>query len=233
MPWELLVAAGFVASPLAWASLAAKRAESPRGHLALYSLFGGAAAFGFAVIAYDLLTGAGVRIEWDQLVRGELAAAAGLAISIGVVEEGAKLAGILLVVERGWRTPAVLGASVGVAAGFAALEAFTTLQGSGSAAVLARVALGPAAHAMLALPLALGVASAARGERHAWRAIAGGLAASVALHAAGDLSLARAPAGQLGYGLALLAAPLWLFLRSRAPRTAHAPVRATAAPATR
>jgi RsiW-degrading membrane proteinase PrsW (M82 family) len=233
MPWDLLLTAGFIASPVAWASLAAKRADETRGHLALYSLFGGAAAFGFAVIAYDLLAGAGVRIEWERLVRGELAAAAGLAIAIGIVEEGAKLAGILLVVERGWRTPAVLGASVGVAAGFAALEAFTTLQGSGSAAVLARVALGPAAHAMLALPLALGVASAARGERHAWRAIAGGLAASVALHAAGDLSLARAPAGQLGYGLALLAAPLWLFLRSRAPGTARAPVRAAPAPAAR
>ena len=234
MPWEILLVAGCLASALTWASLGARRVGEARGHLAVHSLFAGAAAFGLAVISYDLLAGAGVRIEWEGLVHGKLPAAAGLAVLIGLVEEGAKLAGILLVVERGWRTPAVLGASVGVSAGFAALEAFTTLQGWGSPVALARVALGPAAHAMLALPVALGVAAAARGGARAWRSVAVGLVVSTALHAIGDLSLASAPAGRLGYAAALLAAPLWWFLRSRAPRReGHAPVPAAPAPVAR
>lgn len=215
MGWELLFVVGCFASGIAWASAAARRAGEGGARLAPYALFGGAAAFGLAVLAYDLLSATGVRVEWSALVRGDVAAAAALAIAIGLVEEGAKLAGILLVVERGWRTAPVLGAAVGVSAGFAALEAFTTLQGWASPVALARVALGPAAHAMLALPLAVGVAAAGRAERRAWLPVALGLAASAALHAAGDLSLARAPAGQLGYGLALLAAPLWLFVRAR------------------
>ncbi|WP_242334799.1 MULTISPECIES: PrsW family glutamic-type intramembrane protease [unclassified Anaeromyxobacter] len=223
MPWELLLAVACLSSGLAWASLAARRAGEIRG-LALHSLFGGAAAFGFAVIAYDLLDGAGVRLEWERLSHAGLASAAPLAGVIGLVEEGAKLAGLLLVVERGWRTRSVMGAAVGVSAGFAALEALTTLQGWDSPVALARVALGPAAHALLALPLALGVAAFARDARRAWGSLAGGLALSAALHAAGDLSLAS-DAGKLGYGAALLAAPLWLYLRARLPpRAAQAPV---------
>ncbi|WP_242342509.1 PrsW family glutamic-type intramembrane protease [Anaeromyxobacter terrae] len=223
MPWELLLAAACLSSALVWASLAARRAGVVRG-LALHSLFGGAAAFGFAVIAYDLLDGVGARVQWERLAGADLAEAAPLAGLIGLVEEGAKLAGLLLVVERGWRTRTVMGAAVGVSAGFAALEALTTLQGWDSPVALARVALGPAAHAMLALPIGLGVAAVARGGRGAWGSLAGGLALSAALHAAGDLSLASG-AGKLGYGAALLAAPLWLFLRTRLPaRGVEAPV---------
>jgi RsiW-degrading membrane proteinase PrsW (M82 family) len=234
MSWELLLIAACLASALTWASLAARRVGEARGHLAVHSLFAGAAAFGLAVVAYDLLDGAGVRIEWERLIHGNLAAAATLAVVVGLVEEGAKLVGILLVVERGWRTPAVLGASVGVSAGFAALEAFTTLYGWDSPLALARVTLGPAAHAMLMLPIAVGVAAAARGGPHAWRPVAAGLAVSAVLHATGDLSLASAPAGKLGYAATLLAAPLWFFLRSRAPRrSAPATIPAAPAPAAR
>ena len=217
-PWELGVSiAGLHRGPRRWASLGGEAGRRGSGQLAFYSLFGGAAAFGLAVIAYDLASSGGYAVEWERLVRGDLAGAAALAIAIGARRGGGEARRVLLVVERGWRTPAVLGASVGVSAGFAALEAFTTLQGFGSPLALARVALGPAAHAMLALPLALGVASAARGERHAWRTIAGGLAASVgAARRRRSRASPGAPAGQLGYALALLAAPLWLFLRARA-----------------
>jgi RsiW-degrading membrane proteinase PrsW (M82 family) len=230
MSWELLLLAGCLASALTWAWVAARRAGESRGQSPVHSLFGGAAAFGLAVIGYDLLGGAGVRIEWERLAHGKLVDAAALAILIGVVEEGAKLVGILLVVERGWRTRAVLCAAVGVSAGFAALEAFTTLQGWDSPAALTRIVLGPAAHALLVLPVALGVAAAGRGGRRAWGSVAAGLAVSAALHAAGDLSLATAPPGRLGYAAALLAAPLWLFLRSRMPRR-DAPAPTAAVPA--
>lgn len=212
---ELLFVASCSASAVGWASLGARRAGDGRRSPIAYALFGGAAAFGLAVLAYEALGAAGVRVEWERLVRGELAVAVALAVAVGLVEEGAKLAGILLVVERGWRTSAVLAASVGVSAGFAALEALTTLHGWDSPVALARVALGPAAHALLALPLGLAVAADAGAERRPWAIIAVGLAVSAGLHAAGDLSLARAPAGQLGYALALLAAPLWVFVRAR------------------
>lgn len=228
---ELLFVASCVGSALVWASLGARRAQGGQRSPVPYALFGGAAAFGLAVLAYDALAAAGIRVEWERLVHGDLATAAALAVAIGLVEEGAKLAGILLVVDRGWRTRAVLGASLGVCAGFAALEAFTTLHGWESPVAVARVALGPAAHALLALPLGLGVAAAAREGRRAWPPIALGLVLSAALHATGDLSLARQPAGRLGYGLALLAAPLWLFVRARlaarAPGAPRRPVPAT------
>ncbi len=216
-PWSAALPIACLASSVAWASYAAWKVNGRGGYFALRALLGGAAAFGLATTAYDLAELAGIRVEWDRLARGELPAAALLAAAIGIVEEGAKLVGLLLVIERGWRGRAVLAAAVGVAAGFAALETFTTLYGSGSPAALARAALGPAAHALLALPLAVGAAAAARRGKRAWPQVALGLAASAALHGAGDLSLVLPRAGRVGYALALLVPTLWLFARARRP----------------
>lgn len=226
-PWELGLTIACAASGLGWASYGAWRAGERRGQFPIRSLLGGAAAFGIAVLTYDLASVAGVQIDWERLVRADLGGALLLACTIGVFEEGAKLVGVLLVVERGWRTPAVLAAALGVAAGFAVLEAFTMLYGYGSPLALTRAALGPVAHALLALPVGLSVASWARRARGARWHLALGLVVSSALHALGDLSLALPRHGQVGYALALLAPILVLFARarfgSRTARYARAP----------
>jgi RsiW-degrading membrane proteinase PrsW (M82 family) len=204
------------ASGIAWAQLAAWRAGQGKAPFAVRSLLGGAAAFALAVSAYDLSVLAGVNVRWETLERGDEGAVL-LAAVIGLVEEGAKLAGLLLVIDRTFRRRTVLAAAIGVAAGFAALEGLAVLRGHASAAVLARAALAPVAHAVLALPLAAGTAIALR-YRGGWLALAPALLASAALHAAGDLSLARPHVGPIGYAAALAAPAVALFLAEHARR---------------
>jgi RsiW-degrading membrane proteinase PrsW (M82 family) len=228
-PEELILPLACAVSGAAWTTLAAWKADVP-GRFAVRALLAGVGAFGVAIVGYELAAISGLLVEWELLVHGELGTAALLAAVIGLVEEGAKLVGVLLVVERGWRGRAVVGTAIAVAAGFGAVETFVTMQGAGPGIALARAALGPAAHALLALPLAVGVAAAAQRGASAWPLVALGLGASAALHAAGDLSLAVPGAGRLGYALALLAPALWMYARSRAAlrRTVDglAPVRA-------
>jgi len=209
-------------SGAAWARLAAVRAGERRLGFALHALLGGAAAFGLAAAAYEAATRLGVNIDWARLARGD-AAAFLLAGSIGLVEEGAKLAGILIVVERGVRTRAAVAVAFGVAAGFSALETIVTLGGDPGAVAFARAAVGPIAHALLLVPVALAVAPALRARRLV-RALAPALAASAALHGAGDLSLALSRVGYTGYALALTAPALVLFARARRRRVAPTPI---------
>jgi hypothetical protein len=197
----------------AWARLAAVRAGERRPGFAVHALLGGVAAFGLALAAYEAARRVGVDIRWERLGRG---GAEGflLAAAIGLVEEGAKLAGILIVVDRGVRTRAALAVAFGVAGGFSALESIVTLGAGRDAAALARAAFGPIAHALLLVPVALAVAPALR-ARHPARALALPLAVSAALHGAGDLSLALSGVGYTGYALALAAPALVLFNRAR------------------
>lgn len=220
-------------SGIAWAQLAAWRVGQARAPFAVRSLLGGAAAFALALSAYDLSVLAGVSVRWETLERGDHGAVL-LAAVIGLVEEGAKLAGLLLVVDRTFRRRSVVAAAVGVAAGFAALEGLAVLKGHPSAPVLARAALAPVAHAVLALPLALGTAIALR-RRGGWLALVPALLASAAFHAAGDFSLARPHVGPIGYAAALAAPAVALFLAERARRAwqDHAGVAAAAASAGR
>lgn len=220
--WALALSVAAAGSGAAWTRLAALRAGERRVAFAAHALLAGAAAFGLALVAYELATRAGVDVRWERVARGDLTAFL-LAGGIGVVEEGAKLAGILLVVERGVRTRTVLAVAAGVAAGFSTLETLVVLGGEVSATAFARAALGPVAHALLAAPLALGIAPALRGRRPAL-ALALPLAASAALHGAGDLSLALPGVGHAGYALALAAPALVLYARARRRRAAPAPV---------
>lgn len=208
-------------SGAAWARLAAVRAGERRVGFALHGLLGGAAAFGLALGAYELARRLGVDLRWERLRAGD-ATAFVLAGTVGLVEEGAKLAGVLLVVQRGVRTRAALAAAAGVAAGFAALEALVTLGGDTSGASLARAALGPVAHALLLAPAALAVAPALRSRRPGV-VLALPLAASAALHGAGDLSLALSGVGYTGFALALAAPALVLYARGRRRHAAPAP----------
>jgi RsiW-degrading membrane proteinase PrsW (M82 family) len=145
---------------------------------------------------------------------------------IGLVEEGAKLAGMLLAMDRRAGRPAAIATAVGVAAGFAAVEAIVTLRGEPSAPAFARAVLGPVAHALLSLPLAAGISTAATGQARRRLALAAALAAAAALHAAGDLGIALPGAGQLAYPAALAVPALALFRfarRARGPRKEEGP----------
>jgi RsiW-degrading membrane proteinase PrsW (M82 family) len=220
--WILALSVTATGSGVTWARLAALRAGERRAGFALQALLGGAAAFGLALAAYEAATRAGLDLRWERLTRGAVAAFL-LAGAVGLVEEGAKLAGVLLVVERGVRTRAVLAVAAGVAAGFAALESLVVLGGAPSGAAVARAALAPVAHALLLVPVALAVAPALRTRRPAV-ALVLPLAASAALHGAGDLSLALPGVGHAGYALALAAPAVVLFARARRRRAAPAPL---------
>lgn len=220
--WDAALPLAAAGSGAAWAKLAAWRAGERTRGFALRALLAGAAAFGLALLAYEAAALAGVEVRWDRLARGD-AGAFLLAGAIGIVEEGAKLVGLLLVVERGVRTPAAVAATMGVAAGFASFETLAVLGTERSGLAFARAALGPVAHALLAVPLALALAPALRSRRPA-STLALALLASAALHGAGDLSLAMSGVGLVGYALALAAPALMLFARARRRRATSAPV---------
>ena len=218
--WVLTLSLAAAGSGAGWAWLAARRAGERRAGFAFHSLLGGVAAFGLAFSAFEAATWAGVDVRWERLVRGD-ATAFLLAGWVGLVEEAAKLVGLLLVVERRGRTRAALAAAVGVAGGFSSLETLVVLGGEATGVAFARAALGPVAHALLAVPVALAVVPALRSSRPAL-ALALPLLASTALHGAGDLSLALPGVGHVGYALALAAPALILFARTRR-RAAPAP----------
>jgi RsiW-degrading membrane proteinase PrsW (M82 family) len=220
--WDAALPLAAAGSGAVWAKLAVWRAGERSAGFALRALLGGAAAFGLALLAYDGAVAAGIDVRWERLGRGDLHGFL-LACAIGLVEEGAKLVGILLVVERGIRTRSVLAAAMGVAAGFASFETLVALGGGWSAVALARAAFAPVAHALLAVPLALAVAPALRRRRPA-PALVLPLLASASLHGAGDLSLALSGVGYTGYALALAAPALMLFARARRRRPAPAPI---------
>jgi hypothetical protein len=211
--WDVALAIAAAGSGAGWAKLAAWRAGERGAGFALRALLGGVAAFGLALVAYEGAAAAGLDVRWDRIGQGGVAGFF-LAGAIGLVEEGAKLAGILLVVDRGIRTRAVLAASVGVAAGFASFETLVVLGGEWSAAAVARAAFAPVAHALLAVPVALAVAPALRRRRPA-PALVLPLLASASLHGAGDLSLALSGVGYTGYALALAAPALMVFARAK------------------
>ena len=214
--WGVSIPFACAASGIAWALLAAWRARESPARLAARALLGGAAAFGLAVVGYDLAGFAGVDVRWERIAGGDLDALA-LAALVGLIEEGAKLSGILLVVERRSRPAAVIAAAVGVAAGFAALEGLLVLRGGVPyPAALARAVFGPVAHATLAVPLAFAVAAMGSGPR-AWGLLLLALGAAAALHAGADLSLAMPDRGRMVHAAVLLGPALWVFARSRRP----------------
>ncbi|HEY6006675.1 MAG TPA: PrsW family glutamic-type intramembrane protease [Anaeromyxobacter sp.] len=218
MALDLALPLTAAASGAAWAQVAAWRAGHGRATFTVRALLGGVAAFALAVSAYDLSTLAGVDVRWEGVARADLRAAL-LAAAIGMVEEGAKLVGLLLVVDRTLRGRAVAAAAIGVAAGFSALEALAVLKGHASAPMLARAALGPVAHAVLTLPLTVKVTAALRRTSRAWwLPLLPALLVSATLHAAGDLSLALPRVGRVGYAAALAAPPVVLFVLGRVRR---------------
>ncbi len=214
MPWDLALPLTAAGSGAAWARLATSRAGCARTGTTALALLGGVAAAGLALATYELSTRLGLDLRWQSLTVGGASALAAAA-AIGLVEEAAKLTGILLVVEQGAPRRSVLATAIGVAAGFAAVEAVVTLRGEASAPALARAAFGPVAHALLSVPLAAGVAAATGSRTRGWLAVGAALLASAALHGAADLGIAVRGAGRLAYAAALAAPALALFASAR------------------
>jgi RsiW-degrading membrane proteinase PrsW (M82 family) len=214
--WDLTLPLVCAASAVAWTALAARRSRAGGPMLVGRALLGGAAAFGLANVAYDLLMAAGLPVTWEQVTRRTAVSAAAVLV-IGLVEEGAKLTGILLALGPAPRTRHVLACAAGVAAGFAGLEALVSLSSAGwSAAALARAALAPVAHGLLLVPVALGVAAQLAAPGRPLRPAATGLAASALLHANANLSAAFPHAvGAAGFAAALLAPALLLHAHAR------------------
>jgi hypothetical protein len=214
--WDIALPIACAASAVAWTAVATRRTRAGGAHLVARALLGGGAAFGLASIAYDLLGAVGLRVTWADIQRGDVGSAAA-AVAIGLVEEGAKLAGLLLALGPRARTRQLLASAAGVAAGFAALEAAISLAWAPWApAALARVAFAPVAHGLLLVPLALGVAAQLVEPGRPLRPAVTGLAASALLHASGNLATAiPAGTGAVGFAAALLAPALLLHLRAR------------------
>lgn len=205
-----------------WATFAAWRAPGGSVHSTARALLGGGAAFGLALGAYALLEAVGLGIRWERVLAGGGGALL-TAMGIGVVEESAKLVGILLAVVGPGRPGAVMRATMGCAASFAALEAAIALSGASPIVAFPRALLAPVAHAILAAPIGFGLAAAARRPRAAVAPVALGLAVAAALHALADLSLAAPRFGQLGYAAVLLAPALAIYLHARRPGPAAIP----------
>lgn len=224
-PHELAVAGMCATSGVAWASAASRRAPEGLVPAAVRGLLAGAGAFGLALAAYDLLEAAGLAVRWQGILAGG-AGAALLAAVVGLVEESAKAAGILLALPRGATPAAVRPATVAVAAAFAALETAVTLGAAPSGILLARAALAPVAHAVLAAPVGLAIAAGVRDGGRRWLLLAPALAASAALHALADLSLASSRFAHAGYAAALAAPAVGTFLALRRVRPAQPPTSA-------
>ncbi len=202
----------------AWILASSWQAEAGTARTALRGLLGGLAALGTASIGYGVLQIAGLDIRWEWITNGAWPAL-GFAALVGLVEEAAKLAGILLAAppqEQGGRSRSVLRTTAAVAAVFAIAEATLALHGASWSVALGRAALGPVAHAVLAAPFAVALAEAAgvsRGRLALRLAVTVGVAAL--LHGFGDWSVARPGWGRLGFAAALLAPTLWLYGRAR------------------
>jgi hypothetical protein len=199
-------------SGTAWAAFAAWRAPGGSAWGLGRGLAGGGAAFGLALAAYSLLEAAGLEIRWDRVLAGGWPAVL-LAAQIGLVEEGAKLAGIALATTRPEGPGSVMRSTVAVSSAFAALEASVALSGADAGTAAARALLAPVAHAALAVPLGFAVAAMVRRGRLRW--LGPGLLTAAALHGAGDLSLTVPGYGRLGYAAALLAPALAAYLHAR------------------
>jgi RsiW-degrading membrane proteinase PrsW (M82 family) len=176
---------------------------------------GGLAAAELAWLAYGVLEVAGLGVRFERLERGDLHAL-GTAAIIGLVEEGAKLGGALIALPQARcdardRFRIILA----VAAAFATVEAVLVLPGAAWPVLLARAALAPAAHALLAAPVALAFAGAGGSSSGAVSRIAGGLSVAALLHALGDFGLTQPPWGRAAFATTLLLPAIWLYACGR------------------
>jgi RsiW-degrading membrane proteinase PrsW (M82 family) len=216
--------AACVALSAAWILGASWQSEHGTLTTALRGALGGLAAFGIALIGYGLLQIGGVELRWELVAHGAWPAL-GFAALVGLIEETAKLGGILLatpaVLPIG-RPRTVLRTTAAVAAVFAIAEATLAARGATWSVALGRAAFGPVAHAVLAAPFAVALAEAAGSPRSRVAVrLAVSLVLAALLHGLGDWSVAQPGWGRVGFAAALLAPTFWLY--------AHCRIRAAAA----
>jgi RsiW-degrading membrane proteinase PrsW (M82 family) len=207
--WVICIALG-----LAWVVFTQWRAPGGTLRAVARAALGGAAAFALSLLAYGLLQRAGLAPTWEEVVRGG-AGAIGAAVLVGVVEEGAKLAGAALAggEQRRRHEWDALRSVAGVSSAFAALEAGLTLVGVPWGLLAVRASLAPVVHTMLAAPMAPALAPGSRRVR--LRRAGAGVAFAVWAHALGDWGIARGGAGLAVGALGAFLPTFWLFVRAR------------------
>jgi RsiW-degrading membrane proteinase PrsW (M82 family) len=187
-----------------------KRRPEPWVLLALTAA-AGVVSVAAAIFGYEVLEDAGAAPSWGAL-GGPWTRAVPAALSIGLVEEAAKLLPVVLVArftshfDEIWDGPVYAGAA---GAGFALAETLTLVLGDGLGTLdgAARAVAAPITHALFAAPAGLGMAHSVLKGRHG--ALALGFAVSVTCHGAYDLFLARPGLQTAAAGVVLV---LWLWL---------------------
>ncbi len=203
-----------------WVLAASWRLRAGSVRSAVRGVLGGVGAFGAASGMFVLLQAFGVAIQWDRL-SGDGWVGLATALLIGVVEEGAKLVGILLALEsRGTRDAYPI--TVSVAAVFAIAEAGVAMTGASWSLAVTRAVLAPVAHTAFALPMGV-VLSGPPGGGPALGRLARALAVASALHGLGDLALAQGGWSRIGFAAAMLVPVLWLYDRERSSALAVRP----------
>ncbi len=197
-----------------WIVAASLRTRAGFVRSAVRGLLGGIGAIGAASGTFVLLHAFGVAVQWDRL-SGDGWVGLATALLIGVVEESAKLVGIVLGLEtRGSRDAYPM--TVSVAAVFAVVEAWLAMRGASWPLAATRAVLAPVAHAAFAIPFGFVLSGAPGGAGPALTRLARALAVASALHGLGDLALAQGGWSRIGFAAAMLVPVLWLYGRERA-----------------
>lgn len=204
----------------AWFAYFTRKGWKGPASTGLLALVLGALAVPQAVVAFELLDGFGFPVTWDGLAFGAYDEALPMALTIGVVEETAKLLPITLIVMlRSGPTPPVhvllWAALSGV--GFAAAESALLFENGelGWRDALARAAAAPVTHALFAAPWGLGLGAYI--VRRTYGPVVWGGAVSVLAHALYDLVLARREIPNFLSVSIVLALWIWLILRTEQP----------------
>jgi RsiW-degrading membrane proteinase PrsW (M82 family) len=192
----------------------------------LAAMVGGAFSVTAALLGYEGIDALGIELSWASLHQ-PTPMAGGMALLIGIVEEGAKLLPVIVIALFGRRFHRPIdglffAACAGL--GFATAEsAALLLQGELSRSdELARAVAAPITHALFAAPMGLGLGSFLAHGR--LRSLGLGFAISATAHGIYDFALAQTGLGHAVAVLVVLALWFWVLVQ-----TSKVPVRLPAA----
>jgi RsiW-degrading membrane proteinase PrsW (M82 family) len=192
--WPLLLAGAFGGGWLAYFRWKDKKHPEPIWIIVI-AVVGGMLSVGGALLGFRLLESERLAPDWQVIITGSWAQAGVAALVIGLVEEAAKLAPVLVIASRTSRFDELLDGFVyagSAAIGFAMVETvFLVMHGLSGVELVARAVTSPITHALLSAPAGLGVAYRVLLGRR-W-ALPLGFFLSVLLHGGFDLLVARQP----------------------------------------
>lgn len=207
-----------------------KEAGSGGGSFAsrLAAMVGGALSVVAALVGYEGIDALGIELSWSALHQAT-PVAGGMAMLIGIIEEGAKLLPVILIALFGRRFHRPIeglffAACAGL--GFATAEsAALLLQGELSRSdEWARAVAAPITHALFAAPMGLGLGSFLTTGRA--RSLVVGFAISATAHGLYDFALAQTGVGHAVAVGVVLALWFWVLLQtSKVPVHLPAPLR--------